>query len=104
MVPKRFLHGPIAQGWGLLGAALGGASGSRQWTGLLLGVAMGLGALAWAARRTVAASPESTDELSAHGYLPFGVGLSIAAILLGFTGGFERVREVFAEIAPGLGL
>ena len=104
VVPKRFLHGPIAQVWGLLGAALGVAIGSRHWTGLLLGVAMGLGALAWAARRTVAASPENTDELSAHGYLPFGVGLSIAAILLGFTGGFERVREVFAEIAPGLGL
>jgi hypothetical protein len=52
----------------------------------------------------VTASPESTEELSAHGYLPFGIGLSIAAILLGFTGGFERVREMFAEIAPGLGL
>jgi leader peptidase (prepilin peptidase) / N-methyltransferase len=104
VVPKRFLHGPIAQVWGLLGAALGVAIGSRRWTGLLLGIAIGLGALAWAARRTVTASPESTDELSAHGYLPFGVGLSIAAILLGFTGGFERVREVFADIAPGLGL
>jgi hypothetical protein len=38
------------------------------------------------------------------GRATFGVGLSIAAILLGFTGGFERVRELFAEIAPGLGL
>jgi leader peptidase (prepilin peptidase)/N-methyltransferase len=104
IVPKRLLQGPIAQVWGLLGAALGVAIGSRHWTGLLLGVAIGAGALAWAARRTVAASPESTDELSAHGYLPFGVGLSMAAILLGFTGGFERVREMFAEIAPGLGL
>ena len=104
VVPKRFLHGPIAQVWGSLGAALGVVIGSRDWTGLLLGVALGVGALAWAARRTVAASPESTDELSAHGYLPFGVGLSIAAILLGFTGGFERVREIFAGIAPGLGL
>jgi hypothetical protein len=52
----------------------------------------------------VAASPETTEELSAHGYLPFGVGLSAAAILLGFTGGFERVREVFAELGPGFGL
>jgi hypothetical protein len=69
-----------------------------------VGFAVAAMALGWAAQRTVAASPESTDELSAHGYLPFGVGLSIAAILLGFTGGFERVRELFAEIAPGLGL
>jgi leader peptidase (prepilin peptidase)/N-methyltransferase len=104
VVPKRVLHGPVAQVWGLLGAATGVAIGSRHGSGLLLGIAIALGALGWAARRTVTSSPESTDELSAHGYLPFGVGLSIAAILLGFTGGFERVREVFAEIAPGLGL
>jgi hypothetical protein len=52
----------------------------------------------------VEASPASTDELSAQGYLPFGVGLSIAAVALGFSGGFERIREIFAEMAPGLGL
>jgi leader peptidase (prepilin peptidase)/N-methyltransferase len=104
VVPRRLLQGPAAQVWGLLGAALGIVVGSRQWTGLLLGLALALGALGWAARRTVAASPESTEELTAHGYLPFGVGLSIAAILLAYTGTFERVREVFAEIAPGLGL
>jgi hypothetical protein len=98
------MHGPIAQVWGLLGASAGIALGARHWTGLLLGCALALGALGSAARRTVAASPESTEELTAHGYLPFGVGLSIAAILLGYTGTFERVREVFAEIAPGLGL
>jgi leader peptidase (prepilin peptidase) / N-methyltransferase len=104
VVPKRVLHGPLAQVWGLLGAAVGIVIGSEHWTGVLAGLALGGGAFALALRRTVAASPESTEELSAHGYLPFGVGLSIAAILLGFTGGFDRVREVFAEIAPGLGL
>jgi leader peptidase (prepilin peptidase)/N-methyltransferase len=104
IVPKPLLHGATAQVWGLLGAAAGIVIGSEHWTGLMAGLALGAGALALARRRTVAASPESTEELSAHGYLPFGVGLSIAAILLGFTGGFERVREIFAEIAPGLGL
>ena len=104
VVPKRVLHGPIAQVWGLLGAAVGIMIGSAGWGSLMLGIGLGAGALALARRRTVEASPESTEELSAHGYLPFGVGLSIAAILLGFTGGFERVREIFAEIAPGLGL
>jgi leader peptidase (prepilin peptidase) / N-methyltransferase len=104
VVPKRLLHGATAQVWGLLGAAAGIVIGSEHWTGLLAGIALGVGALALARRRTVAGSPESTDELSAHGYLPFGVGLSIAAILLGFTGGFQRVREIFAEIASGLGL
>lgn len=104
VVPKRMLHGPLAQVWGLLGAAVGIVIGSEHWTELLAGTALGGGAFALALRRTVAASPESTEELSAHGYLPFGVGLSVAAILLGFTGGFDRVREIFAEIAPGLGL
>jgi leader peptidase (prepilin peptidase)/N-methyltransferase len=104
VVPKRLLHGATAQVWGLLGAAFGVVIGSEHWTGLMAGIVLGAGALALARRRTVAASPERTEELSAHGYLPFGVGLSIAAILLGFTGGFQRVREIFAEIAPGLGL
>jgi hypothetical protein len=104
VVPQRLLHGPIVQVWGLLGAATGLAIGSGHWTGLLIGLALGTSAVAWARQRTVEASPASTEELSAHGYLPFGVGLSIAAIVLGFTGGFQRVREVFAEIAPGLGL
>jgi hypothetical protein len=104
LLPKRMPGGPVTQVWGLLGAALGIAIGTAHWIGLLTALGLGGGALAWASRRTVMASPESTDELSAHGYLPFGVGLSIAAVLLAFTGGFERVRVVFAEIAPGLGL
>jgi hypothetical protein len=104
VLPKRLLHGAMAQVWGLLGAAVGIVIGSADRAGVLGGLALGAGALALAGRRTVAASPESTEELSAHGYLPFVAGLSIAAILLGFTGGFERVREIFAGIAPGLGL
>jgi hypothetical protein len=104
LLPKRVLHGAVAQVWGLLGAAVGIVFGRASWLGLAAGIALGAGALALARRRPVEASPESTAELSAHGYLPFGVGLSIAAILLGFTGAFQRVREIFAEIAPGLGL
>lgn len=104
VMPGRVLHGSIAQVWGLLGAAAGIAVGGGDWLGAVIGLALAAGAVGWAARRTVAASPETTEELSAHGYLPFGVGLSSAAILLGFTGGFERVRQAFAEIAPGLGL
>ena len=103
-LPRRLLHGAPAQVWGLLGAAVGVAVGSAHWIGVLGGIAIGALALWAASRRPVAASPESSEDLSAHGYLPFGVGLSIAAVLLAFTGGFERVREVFAEIAPGLGL
>jgi hypothetical protein len=104
VMPRRLLSGRTAQVWGLLGAGAGIAIGSADWTGILIGLAIGAAALGWASRRSVSASPESSEELSAHGYLPFGVGLSVAAVLLGFTGGFERVREIFADIAPGLGL
>jgi leader peptidase (prepilin peptidase)/N-methyltransferase len=104
VMPRHVIQGAVGQVWGLLGAAAGIAIGSGNWIGLLAGLALAAGALALARSRTVDASPETTEELSAHGYLPFGVGLSVAAILLGFTGGFERVREVFAEIGPGLGL
>jgi leader peptidase (prepilin peptidase)/N-methyltransferase len=103
LLPRRMQGGTLIQVWGLIGAAIGIAVGARHWTGMLGGLALAGAALASASGRTVTASPESTEELSAHGYLPFGVGLSIAAAVLAFTGGFEGVREVFAEIAPGLG-
>jgi leader peptidase (prepilin peptidase)/N-methyltransferase len=104
LLPKRMLGGALIQVWGLIGAAVGLAVGSGQPIGVLGALALGGGALALASRRSVTASPENTGELSSHGYLPFGVGLSIAAALLAFTGGFVRVREVFAEVATGLGL
>ena len=104
VVPKRVLHGPIAQIWGLLGAAVGIAIGTANLVGILVAVAVAAGAWTWASRQSVASSPESTDDLSAQGYLPFGIGLSIAAVILAYSGGFDRVREIFAEIAPGLGL
>jgi len=104
LLPKRMLGGPLTQVWGLIGAGVGIAVGMAGWRGILGGLVLAGSALAWASRRTVTASPENVEELSAHGYLPFGVGLSIAAVLLAFTGGIERVREIFLEIAPGLGL
>jgi hypothetical protein len=104
LLPKRMLDSSLTQVWGLIGAGIGIAVGTARWMGILGGLALGGGALAWASRQTVTASPEDADQLSAQGYLPFGVGLSIAAGLLAFTGGIERVREIFLEIAPGLGL
>jgi leader peptidase (prepilin peptidase)/N-methyltransferase len=103
-LPNRLLDGVLAQVWGLIGAAIGIAVGTARSMGILGGLALGAGALAWASRQEVTASPADADELSSHGYLPFGVGLSIAAALLALTGGLERVREIFREVAPGLGL
>ncbi len=104
LLPRGVLGGRTAQVWGLLGAAAGVAVGTAHWAGILSALALGAGALALASRRAVEASPASAHELSSHGYLPFGVGLSLAAVVLGFTGGVERVREIFAGLAPGLGL
>jgi leader peptidase (prepilin peptidase)/N-methyltransferase len=104
VLPRRMPGGPITQVWGLLGAALGIAIGTAHWIGILAGLALGGGSLAWASRQTVAASPASIEELSEQGYLPFGIGLSIAAVVLAYSGGFERVREIFADIAIGLGV
>jgi leader peptidase (prepilin peptidase) / N-methyltransferase len=103
-LPRRMADGPLTQVWGLLGAALGVAIGTGHWIGIFAGLALGVGAFAWASRQMVEASPETIEELSQQGYLPFGIGLSIAAVLLAYTGGFERVREIFADVAIGLGV
>jgi len=63
----------------------------------------------WMLRR--APVPESgladdadSDTLRAHGYLPFGVGLSIAAFILGVVIGAPAVRAAFDAYAASVGL
>jgi hypothetical protein len=104
LLPRRVPGGALTQVWGLLGAAAGIAVGTAPWIGIVAGLALGGGVFAWASRRKVEASPETIEELSAQGYLPFGIGLSIAAVILAYSGGFERVREIFADVAVGLGV
>jgi leader peptidase (prepilin peptidase) / N-methyltransferase len=104
LLPRRVPGGPLTQVWGLVGAALGVAIGAVHWIGIVAGLALGGGAFAWASRRSVEASPETIEELSEQGYLPFGIGLSIAAVVLAYSGGFQRVREIFADVAIGLGV
>jgi leader peptidase (prepilin peptidase)/N-methyltransferase len=75
-----------------------------------LGVAAAAIALiAWAARRTPVAGAELADDadsdtLRAHGYLPFGVGLAIAAVVLGIVVGAPAVRAAFDAYAASIGL
>jgi leader peptidase (prepilin peptidase)/N-methyltransferase len=104
LLPRRLPDGQLTQVWGLLGAGLGLVIGTRHWIGIVAGLVLGGGAFAWASRRRVEASPETIEGLSEQGYLPFGIGLSIAAVLLAYSGGFERVREIFADVAIGLGV
>jgi hypothetical protein len=103
VILRRIPVGALTQVWGLLGAGIGIALGTASWPGVLAGLLLAGGSLFWASRQTVVSSPATTDELSAHGYLPFGVGLSIAAVVLAYSGGFEWVRELFTEIATGIG-
>ena len=104
-VPERMATGRWARVRGLLGAAAGIAlGGGGAWEPVAAGAALAALALASAGRGEVAASPETTEELSAGGYLPFGVGLAIAAGVLAYAGSYDRVRQAFAELAPALGL
>ncbi|HEX5817341.1 MAG TPA: prepilin peptidase [Gemmatimonadales bacterium] len=68
-----------------------------------------LGLTAWAARRVPTAEPEAADDadadtLRAQGYLPFGVGLAIAAFVLGIVIGAPAVDAAFADYARSIGL
>ena len=104
-IPERMTGAAWLRVRGLLGAAVGVAvGGGLIWPPVIAGALLAAGALALAERGQASPSPETTEELSAGGYLPFGVGLAIAAGLLAYTGGYERVRQAFAELAPGLGL
>jgi hypothetical protein len=104
-VPERALADRWVGVLGLLGAAVGVAVGRGPSPGrIAAGVVIATAAI-WGARRVeVTASPETTEELSTGGYIPFGVGLALAAGVLAYTGGPERMRQTFLELAPVLGL
>jgi leader peptidase (prepilin peptidase) / N-methyltransferase len=83
---------------GLIGAALGLALGAGlSAPRVMLGVLLILGVL-WHVRRvSVIASPETSEGLESEGYLPFGVGLALAAGLLTFLGAMPVVRDFVLE-------
>ena len=70
---------------------------------IAVGIAVVMVAL-WLARRIpLAATPETTAGLQSQGYLPYGVGLTIAAGLLQFSGAMPLVRDVVLEYGRLLG-
>ena len=105
LLPARVSGQPWARVAGLLAAAVAvvvgaGLSPPR----IAVGIVLALVAL-WLARRTsVAVTPETTADLQAQGYLPYGVGLTIAAALLQFSGAMPLVRDVVLEYGRLLGL
>jgi hypothetical protein len=50
------------------------------------------------------ADDADSDTLRAQGYLPFGVGLAIAAFVLGAVIGAPAVDAMFADYARSIGL
>jgi hypothetical protein len=105
IMPDRITAGAWAGVLGLFGAAAGVAiGGGFAPDSLIAGVLLAAIAV-WGGRRVeVTASPDTVEELSSGGYIPFGVGLALAAGLLAYTGGPERMRHMFADLALALGL
>ena len=96
-------------GWlrvvGLLGAAAGVAfGGGYSPARLAAGVALAVASLWYARRVAVAESPATAEELTAGGYLPFGVGLSLAAGLLALMNAYPGIRTGMAEYLQLLGV
>ena len=83
---------------GLIAAAVaigigGGPSVPRVAMGLSLGIAV-----LWQVRRVrLIPSPETAEGLESQGYLPFGVGLAIAAGLLQLSGAMPLIRDFVLE-------
>jgi leader peptidase (prepilin peptidase)/N-methyltransferase len=103
--PEVVSRGMWTRVGGLLGFSAGVATGGGiAWSRLAVGMLLAIVAVWVTRRREVALSPETVAGLSAGGYVPFGVGLAIAAGLLAFTGSVEKIRRAFIEFAPLLGL
>lgn len=105
LLPDRALAGRWTRARGLLGAAAGLATlGGLVPLRVVVGALLAALAIAASRRVPIMASPETTEELSAGGYIPFGVGLALAAGILAFAGYGDRMRATFTELAPMLGL
>jgi hypothetical protein len=90
---------------GLLAAAVAIAVGAGlSAPRILTGIALALVGLALARRTRLVATPETTAGLQSQGYLPYGVGLTIAAGLLQLSGTMPLVRDVVLEYGRLLGL
>ena len=90
---------------GLLGAAAGVAfGGGMSPVRLAAGIVLAAAALWYARRVAVAESPATAEELTAGGYLPFGVGLSLAAGLLALMDAYPGIRSGVAGYLQLLGV
>jgi leader peptidase (prepilin peptidase)/N-methyltransferase len=98
LLPARVAEHSWVRIRGLIGAALGVAlGGGLVMPRLVLGFALMAAALWHVHRARLVASPDTAEGLQSEGYLPFGVGLAIAAGLLTLSGAMPVVRDVVLE-------
>jgi hypothetical protein len=99
LLPAR-LEGSWMRVRGLLGGSVSivlGAAAALAWARLLVGIAIAMLAV-WSLRRpNFVSSPETTEALESEGYLPFGVGLALAAGIVLVSGAMPLVREILLE-------
>jgi leader peptidase (prepilin peptidase)/N-methyltransferase len=97
LVPER-MDGRWMRIRGLLAAALAIVVGSGLvWSRLVIGLVIGVFAIFSLKRTSIVLSPETTEGLESEGYLPFGVGLAIAAGIVLLSGALPVLREALVE-------
>jgi leader peptidase (prepilin peptidase)/N-methyltransferase len=98
LLPARFDQQRWVRVRGLLAAAIGlGLGAGLEIPRLVIALVLGSAVLAYARRITLVPSPDTTEGLESQGYLPFGVGLAIAAGILQLSGAMPLVRDVILE-------
>lgn len=98
LLPESVAQQPWVRVRGLIAAAAGIALSDGLFSPrLIVGLVLGLLVFWYARQIRLAETPETTEGLKVHGYLPFGVGLAIAAGLLEFSGTFPLVKEMVTE-------
>jgi Flp pilus assembly protein protease CpaA len=103
LLPSRLATVRALQFAGILGAGLGVIIGSSSsWGRLAIGVVILAGATWLKRAATIASAPATDQDLQKAGYLPYGVGLSVAAIILTFTNGHSKIQELIGEYAAWL--
>ena len=102
LVPARFEGARWLDARGAVGAAAGIVVAAPR-SLLAIGVAVIIGFSALFLRRPPVLAPDATEDLTGEGYIPFGVGLAVAGIILAYSGELAQIHLMLTSAAAGLG-